>query len=412
MIVDRGEPQTRPSTRSAPLPRLVTVRRIRHVRVGLPAAQILLAFTLLSGCAAPAADRREVHIGVLASLTGERVEVSGRATTEGADFAVAEANAAGGLLIGNARYKVIADYADVGDATDQATSAAQSLLTRTDIVAIVGPQYSRNALPVASLAENARVPMIAPMGTHPGITAGRHWVFRVNYTDAFQAVVMARWAAEGLHARRAAILYEESAPYSRSLADQFTSEFTRQQGTVVAREGYTRDRASDFSAALARIARTRPDIMVLPNELPDDTLQMTQARAAGITAPFLLGDFVDIGVMSGIPAARGLYTTQHWYPESPAPEARAFVQRFSAATGHAPKVTAASTYDAFRLLFDAMQRAGTTEATRLRDALSATAGFRGVTGPLRFAGKQDPDVPAVVLRFDGTRMQVMRVVAP
>lgn len=375
-------------------------------------ASLLVLVAGLTGCGARTPDAPEVHIGVLASLTGARVRISGESTRDGAELAARDINDAGGVDVGGVRHRVRIVYADVGEATDQATSAAQSLLTRPDIVAIVGPQYSRNALPVAVLAENAHVPMISPMASHPAVTAGRRWVFRIAFTDDAQAAALARWAHDGLRARRAAMLYEESASYSRSVADAFTAAFQAGGGRIVARETYTRDRATDFSAAMRRLRDARPDVVLLPNELPDDTLQLRQAALAGLRVPVLIPDFVDARLMASLPAAGGLYTTHHWHADRGGAESRTFVARFTRALRHPPNATAAATYDAVRLVADAIRRGGSTAPDQVRDAIAATRAWPGVAGPLDFAGRQDPGKRAIVLRLDGGRLVPVGEAAP
>ncbi|MDB4886358.1 MAG: ethanolamine utilization protein EutJ [Gemmatimonadetes bacterium] len=382
------------------------------LRAVLRRAGIPLLAAVAAACSTPPADAPVVRIGVLASLTGPRVVMSGASTRDGAMLAAREINEAGGIDVGGVRHRMEVVLTDIGEGTDMATSAAQSLLTRPDIQAIVGPQYSRNALPVAVLAERVGVPMITPMASHPDVTAGRRWVYRIAFTDDVQATALARWAREGLHARRAAVLYEESASYSRGLTERFAAAFTQGGGQVVAREGYTRDRASDFSAALGRLAAAKPDVLLLPNELPDDTLQIRQAAAAGLRAPLLLADFVDPNVMSGLPMPGGLFTTHHWYLEGSAPANRAFVAAFSKVYGHAPNATSAATYDAVRLIADAMHRAGRTTPAALRDAIAATREFHGATGTMDFTARQDPAKRAVVMRLDGGRLVAVREMAP
>lgn len=372
----------------------------------------VLALASAASCAAPRAEAPVVHVGVLASLTGDRVGMSGESTRDGALLAAKEINDAGGVDLGGVRHRLDVVLTDIGDGTDRATSAAQSLLNRPDIAAIVGPQYSRNALPVAVLAEQASVPMISPMASHPGVTAGRRWVFRIAFTDDVQAVALARWAREGLHARRAAMLVEESASYSRSVAERYAQAFRAAGGEIVATEGYTRDRAVDFTAALRRIKAAHPDVLLLPNELPDDTLQIGQAASIGLGVPFLLPDFVDPRLMSRLPVSGGLYTTHHWYVQAPAPESRAFVAAFTRTIHHPPNATAATTYDAVRLIADAMHRAGTAAPGPLRDAIAATRGYRGATGTMDFAGRQDPVKRAVVMRLADGRLEVVREMTP
>lgn len=372
----------------------------------------MLLFALALGCSRPPSPAPTVHLGVLASLTGDRVGISGVSTRDGATLAAHDINAAGGVEVGGVRQRLELVLADIGEGTDMATSSAQSLLNRPDIAALIGPQYSRNALPVAVLAEKAGVPMITPMASHPGVTAGRRWVFRIGFTDIVQAAALARWAREGLHAGRAALLYEESADYSRGIADRFAESFTAAGGQVVAREGYTRDQAGDFTAALARLHAARPDVVLLPNELPDDTLQLREAAALGLNVPVLLADFVDPVVMSSLPAPGGLFTTHHWHLASDSPENRAFVVAFTRTFGHLPNATAASTYDAVRLVADAMHRAGSTTPAALRDAIAATRAFHGATGTLDFTGRQDPAKRAVVMRLEQGQLRVVREMAP
>ena len=203
---------------------------------------------------------------------------------------------------------------------------------------------------------------------------------------------------------------EESAAYSRDIAARFDSVFTALGGRVVAREGYTRDQGGDFADALRRVGATHPDILLLPNEMHDDTLQMRQARDLGITAPFLLPDFVDPRVMGTVPAAQGLYTTHHWHPQAPDAASRTFLTLFDSVYHRVPSVTSASTYDAFRLLFDAMQRAGSTNPDSLRTAIAATRDFPGVTGTISYHGRQDPVKPAFLLRLDQSHLTIIKVV--
>src|SRR6476659_1059919 len=135
-----------------------------------------LRFLPLIFCAL--ACRREqppVRIGVLATLTGTRSETSGQPTLEAAQLMERQVNAKGGVLVGNARRKLVLDVRDIGDDAEGATRAAQIMINQDSVVAIIGPQFSVNAIPVANLAENAQMPMISPMSSHPRTTEGKHF---------------------------------------------------------------------------------------------------------------------------------------------------------------------------------------------------------------------------------------------
>ena len=68
--------------------------------------------------------------------------------------------------------------------------AARKLINQENVVAIVGPQFSRDAIPVAEVAEATEIPMISPMSTNPDTTANKKYAFRVGFLDPFQGLVM------------------------------------------------------------------------------------------------------------------------------------------------------------------------------------------------------------------------------
>lgn len=375
----------------------------------------VLAFTVGSGCAreADTGPPPILRIGLLATLEGPFAESSGRPSVLGAQMAADEINQAGGVDVGGTPHQVEIVVRAYANRPDDAAIQARSLINQEGIHALVGPQLSNHAIPVALVAEQAHLPMISPMSSNPETTAGKRWVFRLAFVDDFQGRVLARFAREDLAATRAAILYDESAPYSRGLARRFTDEFGRLGGTVAAAETFTSDRVDTFVPQLTRIQAADPEVLFLPNDPEVDSIQMREARELGIRAVFLGSDTWDLQSLIGLPWAEGSYVTHQWHFEAPSPSVARFLEAYRERFGGAmPRTTAAMTYDAVRLLADAAHRAGTIDAGPLRDALANTLDYQGATGVISFHGTGDPERSAVVSRLGSQGTTVERVIDP
>ena len=197
---------------------------------------------------------------------------------------------------------VVKDYED---RADSATSVARALINQERIDALIGPQFSRHAIPVSVVAENARMPMLSPMSSNPATTKGKNFVFRLAFLDDFQGSVMGRFAANELGASRAAVLYDKTTAYGRSLSDVFRRAFEDEGGQIVAFESYTFDEPLDYREQLARIGATDPDVLYLPNDTERVVAQIRQASELGIDAILLGGDMWDMEAFNVCPRATG-----------------------------------------------------------------------------------------------------------
>ncbi|PIV28732.1 MAG: branched-chain amino acid ABC transporter substrate-binding protein, partial [Anaerolineae bacterium CG03_land_8_20_14_0_80_58_20] len=149
------------------------------------ATLVLLVFSALAGCAPQDQKINEIRIGVIAPITGSIPNV-GKSTVEAAQMAAQEINDAGGLEVAGKRYTITLVIEDNQDKAETAVAVAEKLINQEYVVALIGPQASRNAIPVSNVAENARIPMISPWSTNPDTTANRQYVFRVAFIDPFQ----------------------------------------------------------------------------------------------------------------------------------------------------------------------------------------------------------------------------------
>lgn len=379
---------------------------------------LLLALLAALGTASCDTDR-SLKLGVIAELTGDMPAV-GASCRNAAQMAVEEVNAAGGLEIGAERVRLKLVVEDNAGKADQSAVAAQKLITQDEVLAIVGPNASRYAIPAAEVAESAGTVLVTPWSTNPkttvdGVTGKpKKHVFRACFVDPFQGGVLARFALENLKAERAALLYDVASDYNKGIAEVFRESFERLGGKVVAFETYTTG-DKDFSAQLTKIKDARPQVVFLPNYYSEVPLQVQQAKRLGIDVPFIGSDSWGSDELLKLGGAdmNGYFFSTHYSADNAAPAAKKFLQDYEATYGAKPDDVAALTYDAFGLLFGAIRTAGKADREAVRAALSTLAEYRGVTGDLQFrADSRDPVKSAVILQIREGRFHYFTNASP
>lgn len=363
----------------------------------------LLVLALALGACGPSAPQT-IKIGVNAELTGG-IPVVGESCKNAAQLAVKEINDAGGLEVGGKKYKIELVIEDNEDKAESAAAAAQKLAT-AGVLAMIGPNASRNAIPAAEVAESSGMPMISPWSTNPKTTIDaktgqpKKFVFRAAFIDDFQGVVAARFAMEQLKTQRPAVLYDVASEYNKGIAEVYKRTLEQNGIQVVAFETYTTG-DKDFSAQLTKIKDAGADTLFLPNYYSEVPLQVQQAHKIGFTGAILGSDsWGNLELISLCGAdCEGYFFTTHYAPDIATPKAQAFIKAYEAAYGKTPDDVAALTYDSFGLLFQAIQAAGKIDRQAVRDALAGITLYEGVTGNMQFKGSGDPIKSAVILQI-------------
>lgn len=387
----------------------LTRRALLSLLVGL---LLSLSLQALSGCVQSLTDSSQptIRIGILDALTGDDAE-SGRATVDAAKLATQEINEAGGLDVHGQTHLVEMVIKDTQSSAEVAISVAQELINQENVIAIVGPQYSRYAIPVARLAEQSRIPMISPRSTNPETTQGKRYVFRGNFTDTWQGEVVARFAYEDLQARRAAVLYDVASPYNHGIADVFNEIFTEQGGEVVAFEAYTTGE-QDFTAPLTKIRDRNPDVLFLPNYENEVPVQARQIRQLGIRATLLGADAWGGIKVADHPELDNAYFSDHYVPETDDEMTQGFIQRYRQTYGTEPRATAAATYDSLGLLFQVIQRQKKIDPESIRQGIAGFGEYPGVTGVIKYQGTGDPIVSITILQIQANRVVFRKQIKP
>src|SRR5882724_7054472 len=349
-----------------------------------------------------------IVVGYYGDLTG-RTSNFGVSTKNGAMMAADEINKAGGI---NGRQIQILSEDDEGR-PEKAATVVTKLIDQDRVIALVGEVASGNTLAAAPKAQAAKVPMISPSSTNPAVTQVGDYIFRVCFIDPFQGEVMAKFAANTLKAKKAAIMLDFNSPYSRGLTEFFESSFTKLGGQVVTKQSYTQgDR--DYKGQLTSIRSLNPDVIYVPGYYGEVGVIAKQAKQLDIKAPLLGGDGWDAPQLweLGGDALNGSYISNHYSVEDPSPAIQKFVADYKARYNIVPDALAALGYDAMRVLADAIKRAGTTEGAKLRDAIAQTKNFGGVTGTITIDAERNAVKPAVVLKLQDRKYIYQETIYP
>lgn len=360
------------------------------------AAAAFAASLVLAGCNEKS---NTIKLGSIGPLSGG-VAVYGTEARNAIELAVEEINAAGG--VNGQNFELISED-DEGN-PEKSVSAYKKLVTKDGVKLIVGSLTSGCTLAITPLAQAQKVVLVAPAATNPAITDAGDYIFRACYTDPFQGTVGAKFAAENLGTKRAAILYDVGNDYSVGLTDNFVKKFTEEGGEIVAKESYTTG-DKDFNAQLTKIKNANPDVVYLPDYYGTVALISKQLRAQGITTPTVGPDGWDgLAEGAGDELLNGFYSN-HYASDSSDEKVQKFAAAYKAKFGTAPTSFAALAYDSVYMIKDAVAAAGSAEPDKVRDALEKTNGDY-VTGHMTFDEHHNPVKTAVILEFkkgdDGT----------
>ena len=334
-----------------------------------------------------------VKIGWFGPETGDSA-LWGQAELATVKMMAEDYNAKGGITVGGKKYKVeIVAYDDKGDSVE-AVNVVKRLIYQDKVVAIVGAQGSGEAIPVAPLVNEAKVPLVASTATNPKVTVNddgsvNAFMFRACFTDPYQGKVAAYFASQKMKKQKAAILMTIDDPYSTGLSQYFKESFEKLGGKVVAEVSYTSGE-KDFRAPLTKIKAANPDIIFIPAYYNDVALAAKQARELGIKQILLGGDgwpSENLVSLAG-KALEGCMFINHL--DMDGPEAKPMRDEYKKKYGKNAELNSYMVFDALSMVVDAMQRAKSVEPVAIQKALTTT-NFKGVTGNIRIGKNHDPE---------------------
>ena len=349
-----------------------------------------------------------IRIGFNIPLTGDIPKV-GEGSKYAAKMLAEQINKDGGLLVGDKKYPLEFIFEDNESKAESATAVALKLITQDRVLAIIGPQSSKQAIPAGEICDSYETPMISPWSTNPQTTQDRYYVFRGCFLDPFQGPVAANFVTNEFGAKKAAVLYDIASDYPKGLAEFFKSAFEKihGKGSVVAFETFTtKDR--DFSAQLTNIIRSKADILFTPQYYDEVPLIVKQAHELGWKKPIMGSDSWGSAELIKLCGndCKGLYFTTHYAAAGAEGKTLEFIEKYKAKYGYIPDDVAALTWDSTRLLLQAIQNTkGLTgkqhkDRDAIKDQLARIKNFEGITGKMTFTPQGDPNKCAVVVKIN------------
>ncbi|MDO9507876.1 MAG: ABC transporter substrate-binding protein [Thermovirgaceae bacterium] len=362
----------------------------------------VLGVLLLLALAGSAFAADVIKIGHTVSLTGG-ASMWGQSEARALDMLAKKINAAGGVL---GKQIEFVRYDNRNDAVE-AVNVARRLVS-DGVIAVIGPAQSGNSIASAPVLEKAKIPMVVTTATNPYVTIDqktdkvRPFAFRPCFIDPFQGTVAARFAITDLGAKKGAILYDVGSDYGQWLARYFEEAFVAKGGTIVAKEAF-RSEELDYRAQLGKMKDLAPDVIFIPTSQKEAAMAAKQARDLGIKA-ILLGtdnwgspDLIELG---GSAIDGGYFVN---LADLADPDIQGFVAEYKALYGEDPVLpNPVMAQDALIMIVEALKKAGTTDGTKLADALANLKNIKVTSGVLTIDPENhNPlDKPAVIQQVD------------
>jgi branched-chain amino acid transport system substrate-binding protein len=340
----------------------------------------LLAAAMVIG-AAPASA--QIKIATVGPMTGQYAAF-GQQFKEGADQAVADINAKGGVLGKKLQLEVGDDACD----PRQAVSVANQMASR-GVVMVAGHYCSGSSIPASKVYTDEGVLQISPASTNPAYTDKGSWnTFRVCGRDDQQGEVAGNYIAEHFKDKKIAILDDNSA-YGKGLADE-TRKWLNKAGVKEVMDEHYVAGEHDYSALVSRMKQAGIQVVYIGGYHTETGLIARQAKEQGMNITLMGGDALVTSEFWQIAgdAGNGVMMTFASDPRK-RPDAAAVVDEFKKQKIE-PEGYVLYTYAAIQIWAEAATKAGTTDPKKVADEMKKGGPWHSVLGDISFDKKGDP----------------------
>ena len=356
-------------------------------------ASIRTATIALATLFTTAAFAQDIRIGFHVPQTGFAA-ADGKSALHGAELAVEQINAKGGVL---GRKLALVVYDDQAKA-DQAQPIANRLLG-DGVKIVISGSYSAPTRAAAGIFQQAKIPYISAYAIHPDITRAGDYVFRTSFMGEVQGRAGAKLVGDVLKKKRVTMIKLNN-DFGQALGAGFKEASPKFGIEIVSEYNYgMSDR--QFGSIVASVKRDNPDVIYASGYFFTAGPLVSQLRAGGVTATVIgqegydTPNFIDIAKA----AAEGVIITTSLDRDTKDPEMRAFIDGYEKKYGVAADMVAATTNTAVRVAADAIARAGAEDPLKIRDALR-TSKVSTATGVITFnqLGEIAKNVQAQVIK--------------
>ncbi len=357
--------------------------------------------------AASGEEDHVIRIGAVCAMTGGSA-IYGEGAQNAIDMAVEEINSAGG------DYTV--EIVNGGKVADDAKDSKQAVNAYNSVMAdnpeaVVGSFFSSTTLPMAELANEDGMLLLATGATNKDVTLVGPTIFRDCFIDPYQGKMAALFAADQ-GATKAAIIYAKDDDYSNGLKDAFV-ENAEADGIEVVYTGECTTTDTDFTAQVSQAVASGADYLFYPCFLDTVPLLVQQARDAGFEGIIMGGDGWDGSDTTGLESYfDNCYFTNHYSSEDTAEAVQNFVTKYTEKYGTESLNACASLYyDAIYMLVEAAENGGGSDTASLVSGMTGMT-FTGVGGTFTLDENGDPEKSVAINTYEDGQVKWFKTLSP
>lgn len=348
-----------------------------------------MAVTALTGCGSDSGssskkDADKYYIGGIGPTTGATA-IYGTAVKNGAQIAVDEINAAGGINGKQIEYRFEDDQNDAEKAVN-----AYNTLKDWGMQMLVGTTTTAPCIAVAGKTASDNVFQITPSASSPDVlSSGNGNVFQVCFTDPNQGIASAQYIAENKLATKIGIIYDSSDVYSSGIEEKFEAEAKTQGLNIVSKAAFTADSKTDFGTQLQKAKDAGADLLFLPIYYQEASIILKQADTMGYKPKFFGVDGMD-GILTvenfDTKLAEDVMLLTPFAADAKDKSVQNFVKTYKEKYKDTPNQFAADSYDAVYALKAAIEESKATTDMSASDMCDALKGamtkikMQGLTG--------------------------------
>jgi branched-chain amino acid transport system substrate-binding protein len=336
-----------------------------------PCLLIWIAALFLVNCT----GKEPIHVGFVAQLTGVQAEL-GVQERNGAQLAVAEINAAGGVA-GRSIELIIKD--DLG--TPEGAQAADRELIKAGVVAIIGHATSAQTIAGLAVSNPAHVVMLSPTTSTSELSGQDDYFFRIAETVVARAHQLSRRVYQGRHINRIAVIYDtDNTAYAKAYLEAFADKFQSLGGTLVSKTDFSSKAKPNFTPLLTQLRASNPNGLLIIAADIDTALIAQRTRLMGWPIPLFTTSWAQTETLihNGGRAVEGLELEVNSTLTSQTPDYLDFVARYQNKFGRVPSFGGILGYEAAKVLAIALQKTG-GKAEGLVQALIGIKNFKGLS---------------------------------
>ena len=348
-----------------------------------------MAVTALTGCGSNSGssskkDADKYYIGGIGPTTGATA-IYGTAVKNGAQLAVDEINAAGGINGKQIEYRFEDDQNDAEKSVN-----AYNTLKDWGMQMLVGTTTTAPCIAVAGKTASDNMFQITPSASAPDVlSSGNGNIFQVCFTDPNQGIASAQYIAENKLAKKIGIIYDSSDVYSSGIEEKFEAEAKDKGLQIVSKAAFTADSKTDFGTQLQKAKDAGADLLFLPIYYQEASIILKQADTMGYKPKFFGVDGMD-GILTvenfDTKLAEGVMLLTPFAADAKDKAVQKFVKTYKEQYEDTPNQFAADSYDAVYALKAAIEESKATPDMSASDMCDALKGamtkikMQGLTG--------------------------------